>query len=352
MEPLASPYPVYTRTAREIAPQNRLSAPEQSQNSAASSSNNRQTDLLRGSSNTFANLQGSLGSASDLVGQASRDLSRIGTVLDDIDALVRTAEENSNLSTRQRAQIDAQIEDFLTEIDDIASNSNFDGEDLLNADRTVTLQVGSGTGSDNRIDVELFASDSESLAAGLSSISVADDSTLADARTLVDAAQDAVRTREISLSSDQGSIETARDQNRLAQAGNETILQAQLAASETTSREDTRAQISENLQAYLGNIANQLAELTVSVGGVALPEPRPDPVPEPEADQTGLVYDPTQQDDTPPFGTLPGTPIGGIGSPSFGGYDSGGNGQAIGDTNSGLAGGSATRGASRVSFDA
>lgn len=352
MEPLASQLTIYTNTARAIAPQNRLIAPDSSQFSTDPQANDRSADSLRAASYTSEQLRGSLGNASDLLSQASSDLSRIGDALDEIDALVETAENNTDLSRQQRAQLNAQIEDFLTEIDDVAANSTFDGQNLLDQDRTITLQVGSGTSSSNRLDVELYASSSEDLATGLSSIDLSDDAGVANARALVDEAQGALRDREIALAANQGSLSTAGEQNRLSQVAGDNILQAQLAASESSTRETTQASITENLQAYLGDISAQLASQTVLVGGISLPEPRPDPFL--EQDDTP-AFDPNAEEGDE-FGSggddFFGTTIGGtsrgtqpFSAPSFGGYDSGGNGTSGG-------GGGTERQATRVSVDA
>lgn len=352
MEPLASQLPIYTSTARAIAPQNRFVAPESSQFSADNQNTNRNTDPLRSAGYANAQLNRSLGTAGALIGQALNDLSRIGDGLDEIDALVTVAEENSDLSAQQRAQLNAQIEDYLTQIDDIAANSNFEGRDLLAEDQTITLQVGTGTSSDNRIDVELLASSSEDLASGLSSIDVSDSAGVANARTLVDEAQQALRDREISLAADQGGLRTAQDQNRVLQVAGENILQAQLAASEPSGREDAQARISQNLQAYLGEVSAQLSSQTVAVGGISLPEPRPDPVPEQEEDP---FFDPTAEEDGPtPGQDFLGQSVPGSGAaqpfttPVFGGYDSGGNGTFGGN---GGAGGT-DRPVNRVSVEA
>ena len=68
MEPLASQLPIYTSTARAIAPQNRLIASESSQFSANNQNTNRNTDPLRSAGSTNAQLNRSLGSAGELLG--------------------------------------------------------------------------------------------------------------------------------------------------------------------------------------------------------------------------------------------------------------------------------------------
>ena len=336
MEPLASQLPIYTNTARAIAPQNRLIPSDSIQFSADNQNKNRNADSLRGAGYANTRLNSSLDDASSLLGQASSGLSRIGNALDEIDALVTIAEESSDLSSRQRAQLNAQIEDYLTQIDDIAANSSFEERDLLTSDQTITLQLGTGTSSANRIEVELSASRSEDLATGLSAINVSDNAGVSNARTLVDEAQKALRDREISLAADQGSLGTAQDQSRVLRVAGENILQAQLAASEPSGREDAQARISENLQAYLGDVSAQLANQTVAVGGFALPEPRPDPVPEQEEnpffDPTADDDDPTQAQDffaQPVLGSGAAQPLA---TTAFGGYDSGGNGTSGGSS--------------------
>lgn len=349
MEPLASQLTIYTNTARAIAPQNRLIASDSSQFSPNSQSTNRNADAFRSASFASAQLDGSLGNAVGLLNQASSDLSRIGDALDEIDTIVTTVEENSDLSRQQRAQLNAQIEDYLAEIDDIAANSTYNDIELLSSDQTITLQVGSGTSSANRLDIELSASGAEDLATGLSDIDVSDNASVADARTLLDEAQEALRDREIALSADQGSLSTARDQNRVSQVAGDNILQAQLAASETSGREDAQARISENLQAYLADVSSQLANQTVTVGGFSLPEPQPDPFLEQEE---APIFDPTTDDDDGVAENVFGQTIDGnsrsqpFNAPVFGGYDSGGNGTTSGG------GGGSDRQSTRVSVDA
>lgn len=363
MEPLGSQLPVYTRTARAIAPQNRLIAPEPSRFSTSDTRPDLPAASQRATSSAYETLRGSLGNAGDLVDQASSDLSRIGDALDAIDALVETAEENSDLSRQQRSQLTTRIEDYLAEIDDIAARSSFNGENLLAADRTVTLQVGSGTSSGNRLDVELFASGTENLATGLSLIDLSDDAGVATARSRVDEAQLALRDREISLQTDTGSLARAQDQNRISQVAGDNILQAQLAASEPSGSDDIRARITENLQAYLGDIARQFENQTVTIGGFALPEPQADPQPqprpqpEPQTDRLvdpfddpneSLVPDQNANRDDATFDTLftPSTGASTSGSafsvPAFSSYDSGGKGASDG----------ASSGTGRISVEA
>lgn len=363
MEPLGSQLPIYTSTARAIAPQNRVIVSDDSQFQQRATGSDRTNDAARGANSVFESLRGSLGNAGDLLSQASKDLSRIGDALEQIDALVKVAEENTDLSPQQRAQLSAQIDDYLTEIDDISAHSNFENKNLLADDQTITLQVGSGTSSDNRIDVELFASASEDLASGLSSIDLSDNTAVAGARTLVDAAQEALRDRQVSLEADRGSLAVAQDQNRISQGAGDNVLQAQIAASQENPTAQTQARIFENLQDYLGKISAQLENQTVTVGGFGLPEPQADPVPEPTPQQ------PPQQGDDPyafdpfaptgdrqgpefglgqfPFGGSPTrTDNTGSSPSSFTGYDKGGNGT------SGHSGSSSGGSTNRVSVDA
>ncbi|MBX2833035.1 MAG: hypothetical protein KTR23_18075 [Rhodospirillales bacterium] len=361
MEPLGSQLPIYTKTAGAIAPQNRLIVPDDQQSSTQTSNSDRNAASLRNANYTAEKLRGSLGGASDLLSQASSDLSRIGDALDEIDALVEIVEENSDLSRQQRAQLNAQIEDYLAQIDDIAANSSFDDKNLLADDQTITLQVGSGTSVDNRLDVELYASASDDLATGLSSIDVSDNAGVTAARTLVDEAQEALRDRQISLSADRGSVATAQDQSRISQVASDNILQAQLAAAEPSQSESNQARISENLQAYLGDISSQLASQTVTVGGFALPEPQREPQPEPRPDpfleqNDAAAFDPNAEQGNGVsqdfFGSSStfNAPNPSYSATTFGGYDSGGSGTS--GSSSGGGGGSSERPASRVSVDA
>lgn len=372
MEPLGSQLPIYTKTARAIAPQNRFVVSADGNGASTPSGSDRSNDAARGANFVFDGLRGSLGKAGDLLSRASQDVSRIGDALDQIDALVTVAEENPDLSKQQRAQITAQISDYLTEIDDISANSNFENKNLLAEDQTITLQVGSGTSPGNQIDVALFASGSDDLASGLSSIDLADDGAVANARSLVDAAQEAVRDRLTSLEADRGRVAIAQDQNRISQVASDNVLQAQLAASQENTAAMTQARISENLQAYLGTIAAKLEDQTVTVGGFGLPEPQAEPEPKP-ASQPPQSPSPPQQRDDPyafdplaakdepqepifEFGSSPansgpfGAGVAGGSQPAFAGYNTGATGTSV---NTGAASGGTSGGSTnRVSIDA
>src|SRR5690606_33416063 len=192
LQAVGSPYPVYTNTARAIAPQQRLLASVDTIQSSNAQNSSRSNDALRNSGSASQNLRGSLGHADDLLKTAADDLSRIGSTLDEIDTLVTSVENNSSLSRTERAFISSQIQDYLEQIDDIAASSNYDGRNLLDSDQTLELQIGSGTTSNDRLNVELYASGSDDLAPGLSSIDISDDAAVSSARDLVDAAQEAL----------------------------------------------------------------------------------------------------------------------------------------------------------------
>ena len=115
-------------------------------------------------------------------------------------------------------------------------------------------------------------------------------------------------------------------------------------ANDASATDDVQARISENLQAYLGDIASQLANQTVTVGGFALPEPQPDPFLE---QNDTAAFDLNSDDETGFGGTTPNSPAGirTTSTPVFGGYDSGGQATSSG-------GGSNTQRPSRVSVDA
>lgn|GEM_PF-732642 len=355
MQAVGSPYPVYTDTARAIAPQNRLLASVDSIQSSTSQNTSRSNDALRHSSSVSQDLRGSLGRVDDLLDVAANDLSRIGSVLDEIDTLVTSVENNSSLSRTERAFISSQIQDYLEQINDIAASSNYDGQDLLISDRTIELQIGSSTTSSDRLNVELFASGTEGLATGLSVIDVSDDAAVSNARDLVDAAQEALSSRELSLQADRQSIAGAADRSRVSQVAGDNILQAQLAAAEPNITDQARSGIIEAFQGYLGEVSARLQDQTVTVGGISLPEPRPEPVTERD---DPFAYDPNadpfDRDDTEYFTPDARTnnsnpPL----STGFGGYDSNGGGTGIGGASSGGgAGGASGTSGSRVSIEA
>ena len=356
MQAVGSPYPVYTDTARAIAPQQRLLASVDTIQSSNAQNSSRSNDALRNSGSASQNLRGSLGRADDLLKTAADDLSRIGSALDEIDTLVTSVENNSSLSRTERAFISSQIQDYLEQIDDIAASSSYDGRNLLDSDQTLELQIGSGTTSSDRLNVEFFASGTEELATGLSAIDVSDDAAVSNARDLVDAAQEELSSRELSLQADRQSISGAADRSRVSQVAGDNILQAQLAAAEPNIADQARSGIVEAFQGYLDEVSAQLQYQTVTVGGISLPEPRPEPVTERD---DPFVYDPNadpfnrgdMEYFTPDARTNTSNPPLSTG---FGGYDSNGSGTGIGGASSGGsgAGGASGTSGSRVSIEA
>jgi len=355
LQAVGSPYPVYTDTARAIAPQNRLLASVESIQSNNSPNTSLSNDALRNSSAASRSLRGSLDRADDFLKVAADDLSRIGSALDEVDTLVSSVENNPSLSRVERGFITAQIQDYLDQIDEIATSSNYDGKNLLDSDQTIELQIGSGTSSGNRLNVELYASGTEGLATGLSAIDISDDAGVSNARDRVDAAQEALSNREISLQADRESIAGAADRSRVSEVAGNNILQAQLAATEPGDADQVRRGIIEAFQGYLGEISARLQDQTVTIGGISLPEPQPGPEPVTERDDP-FAYDPNAD----PFGRDDGqyfAPTTGrnttdpVPFSTFGGYDSNGGGTGIGGTLSG-GGGADQSSAPRVSIEA
>tara|TARA_R110000868_G_scaffold166960_1_gene401188 strand:- start:24376 stop:25476 length:1101 start_codon:yes stop_codon:yes gene_type:complete len=355
LQAVGSPFPVYTNTARAIAPQTRLLASVDSIQNNNSTTFLRSNDALRSSNSASQNLRGSLGGADDLLKTAVDDLSKIGSVLDEIDVLVTSVEENPSLSRTERGFISSQIQDYLEQIDDIAANSNYDGRNLLDSDQTIVLQTGTRTTSSDRLNVELYASGADDLATGLSAIDVSDDTAVTNARDLVDAARGALSSRETSLRADRESIAGATDRSRVAQIASDNILQAQLAASEPDGNDQLRSQITEALQGYLGEVSARLQDQTVTVGGISLPEPRPEQQSDPVTERDDpFAYDPNDYpSNNDPFGqsepeyftdndqnsayTPPTTTTG------FGGYNHNGGGTGIGGSSSGAGSSSRSR---------
>lgn len=355
MQAVGSPYPVYTDTARAIAPQNRWLASVDSIQSRNSQNSGLVADALRHSSAASRNLRGVLGHADDFLEVAADDLSRIGTALDEVDTLVSSVENNPSLSRVERGFITAQIQDYLDQIDEIAASSNYDGKNLLDSDQTIEVQIGSGTSSGNRLNVELYASGTEGLAAGLSAIDISDDAAVSNARDRVDAAQEALSNREISLQSDREAIAGAADRSRVSEVAGDNIVQAQLAASQPGGADQARRGIIEAFQGYLGEISARLQDQTVTVGGISLPEPGPGPEPVAQRDDP-FAYDPNAdpfgRNDGPYFAPTTGRNTNDpIPSNAFGGYDSNGGGTGIGGALSG-SGGASQSSAPRISIEA
>ncbi|WP_296255909.1 MULTISPECIES: flagellin domain-containing protein [unclassified Pseudomonas] len=121
---------------------------------------------------------------------------------------------NDTNGTADRSSLDAEYGQMSDELTRIADSTNLNGKNLLDGSAsTVTLQVGSNTGTSNHIDLVLtgsFTASALGVASGTTSISGSDNST---AHTNVDAAISAIDAALATINSTRSSL--GASQNRL-----------------------------------------------------------------------------------------------------------------------------------------
>jgi flagellin len=121
---------------------------------------------------------------------------------------------NDTNGTADRGALDSEYAQMSDELTRIAGSTNLNGKNLLDGSAsTVTLQVGSNTGTSNHIDLVLtgsFTASALGVSSGTSSISGTDNAT---AHTNVDAAISAIDAALATINSTRSSLGAA--QNRL-----------------------------------------------------------------------------------------------------------------------------------------
>ena len=130
---------------------------------------------------------------------AQAALKLIDPLVDELQSLAAQAAD-SDLSDHERAILDFQCKEKRDEIDAIANDANFQGQQLLAADKTFSVKVGSGDSSDDSFDITLLSALSGSLATGLDTASLDSFSNAQSAQTLAETAQNAIADRLSSVS--------------------------------------------------------------------------------------------------------------------------------------------------------
>jgi flagellin len=137
-----------------------------------------------------------------LVQTAEGGLSETTNILQRVRELAVQA-SNGTQNDDNRAALDAEVQQLLQQIDDIATDTEFNGLNVLSAAQTVTLQAGAQSGQ--TLTIVLSGATSSNL--GVNSLSVSTMGGAVSALDLVDAALKSVNTLRATLGAQQNRLE-------------------------------------------------------------------------------------------------------------------------------------------------
>lgn len=191
------------------------------------------------------------------------DLSQMGTLLQRMRDLGVQA-SNGVYSASERAALDTENDQLVTEITRISTNSNFSGLNLLSANSTITLQVGTNSSTDNQITINTYASSATNLG-----VNANDLTSVANALTAVgncDVAISTISNRRALIGATinrlEGTIQRTDMRKMNLEAANSVIKDTDVAAESASL---TRQQILQQTAASLLSQANQMPTLALKL---------------------------------------------------------------------------------------
>lgn len=157
---------------------------------------------IRGLTQATANAQDGI----SMVQTAEGALTEVHDMLQRMNELAVKAANGSNQSV-DRDYIDAEIQQLKSEIDRVAATTTFNEKKLLDADKTVDLQVGAETEAKNQITVSLKAMDAAGLSINTTTVKGDDSSAAKTAIDSIKTALQAVSTLRSDLGAQQNRLE-------------------------------------------------------------------------------------------------------------------------------------------------
>jgi len=137
-----------------------------------------------------------------------------------------TQAANGTLGTAQLSDTDTEFQQLVSEVDRIASSTQFNGTAMLKASASVTFQVGTGANAANdRISVTVGATDKTTL--GIGSLTTTSQATAQTALTTIDTAIQTLSTAQATVGAAQNRLTSASD-NALAFAENLSAAQSRI----------------------------------------------------------------------------------------------------------------------------
>lgn len=149
--------------------------------------------------------QGALQTASGGLGEIRNNLQRLREIA------VQAA--NGTLGEKDRANLQQEFEQLQSNINDIASDTNFAGSNLLDGSFTKTLQSGVNANQTQQIQIDGVSSQD----LGISDEGVATQSSAADALSAIDSALEKINRESASIGAQQNALEFRQNANAIAQ---------------------------------------------------------------------------------------------------------------------------------------
>jgi flagellin len=137
-----------------------------------------------------------------------------------------TQAANGTLGTAQLTDTDTEFQQLVSEVDRIASSTQFNGTAMLKSSASVTFQVGTGANAANdRISVTVGATDKTTL--GVQALSTTSQSNAQTALTTIDTAIQTLSTAQATVGAAQNRLTSASD-NAMAFAENLSSAQSRI----------------------------------------------------------------------------------------------------------------------------
>ncbi len=219
-----------------------------------------QLGLIEDLSVTAARNTSDINAALEIANGGSEQISNITVRLDEL----AVASANGTLSDGDRAALQAEFESLVAEADRIAQTTQFNGQQLIAADNTISGQV--GVSGDDTIDVSLKSSSASAL--GLSGLNIGTQAGAQAAIGQISSARDTINENRGAIGASQSRLEVSfanlQEQRVQTAAAKSRIVDADI-AEETANR--TRANILTQAGTSVLTQANQSPALALSLLG-------------------------------------------------------------------------------------
>lgn len=144
-----------------------------------------------------------------MVQVAEGAMGEVGNILDRMRELA-VQSSSGTLSSSQRSSIDDEFEELSAEIDRISSSAEYNDIQLADGSvSSVSIQVGTGSGSTNQVKVSLDDISASTLGVDTSSVDLSTATAASSAITEIDAAIDSVNGYKAGMGSSQNRLESA-----------------------------------------------------------------------------------------------------------------------------------------------
>ncbi|HHH31493.1 MAG TPA: flagellin FliC [Polyangiaceae bacterium] len=224
------------------------------------------SESLKAQTRSFAVAERNANNGISMVNTAEGGLGEMSDMLIRMRELAVQA-SNGDLTTNDRANIDVEYQELVSEIDRVSNTTEFNGTELLSgASANIDFQVGIGTTADDKITVSFGGIDTTTLGVAGTGVTGADATNAQAAITALDSALDTVSSRRASFGAANNRLQVAVSSNQTIrtnlEAANSRIRDVDVA--EETSKM-ARSQVLQQAGTSVLAQANQAPQLALSL---------------------------------------------------------------------------------------